>query len=204
MSKLLKVTLAIIVPVLFLITLVFLMMQLLGLNPKDGFKGLISDIPFMASHQTTSGSVKSSSGSGTQNAVKADVKEVQQKNQALEDELSSKTDKINELQSQLSAIQKQQADEKKAEQNKQKESQQTMIQQTYKNMDPVKAGAIFDKMDNADAAYYLNMLDNQTKANILQNLPAKKAAALTPLLKAMPEKTSAETAQAAQTANEGG
>ncbi len=193
MSKLIKVTLAIIVPVLFLVTLVLLMMQLLGLNPKEGFTNLISDIPFVSSHQTGSKQSKSLSVNNS-STLKAEVKDEQKKNQALESEVSSKTDKINQLQSQISALQKQQSDAKKTEQNKQNENQQTMIQQTYKNMDPVKASAIFDKMDTADAANYLNMLDNQTKANILQNLPAKKAAELTPLLKALPAPTATQTA----------
>lgn len=187
-GKMTKFTLAIIVPVLFLITLIFLMMSLFGLNPTDGFKGLIGDIPFVSSHQTKSAH---STGKGQDlKALKAQIKNIQHQNQALNAEISSKTDKVNRLQSEINAMTKQQQDAKTATKNKQEKNQEMMIQQTYKNMDPVKAAAIFDKMSKTDAAHYMNMLDDQTKASIMENLPATKAAALTPMLKAAVSSTS--------------
>ncbi|HET6871790.1 MAG TPA: hypothetical protein VFH42_02265 [Sporolactobacillaceae bacterium] len=68
-----------------------------------------------------------------------------------------------------------------------------MIASTYQNMDPAKAAAIFEKMSITEAAKDMNLLNNQTKAKIFENLAPDTAAKLTPLLAANPYQSSTPT-----------
>ncbi|MBM7644359.1 flagellar motility protein MotE (MotC chaperone) [Scopulibacillus daqui] len=132
-----------------------------------------------------------SSNEGSENQLTAEIeslKETVKKQKKtikdLNDQNKEKSDKINQLENDL---EQQKAEEKNqaTDAKKQKKQQRAnMIQQTYKNMDPEKAAAIFAEMKNPRAALYINMLDDKTKAAVLENLPAKKAASITPLLKA--------------------
>ncbi|MET1247892.1 hypothetical protein ABWW58_03775 [Sporolactobacillus sp. STCC-11] len=176
--KLLKVSLAILVPVVFLLLLAALFLKLSGLDPVEEAKNLVfQDKTSSQNQQAASGSSQIAQLKQENTDQKTQVKQLQSDNNKLKDQVA-------ELKNQLKQAQND-ANEKNSQAKSQtKAARQAVYAQTYKSMDPAQAGAIFDKLSVKQAAEYINLLDDKTKAAILENMDVEKAAALTPLLKA--------------------
>ncbi|MFT8871364.1 MAG: hypothetical protein ABF868_03625 [Sporolactobacillus sp.] len=176
--KFFKVLFAIFIPLLFIILLCLLFLRLAGVSPE---KFVSSVMPF---HQTNS--VKPLSGTSVEiSALKKQISKKDNQISKLQNQNDQKDDQISQLTSSLRQAQKA-ANQNSSSNAGGKVSKATMqvYAQTYKNMDAAKAAAIFSQLPTNQAAAYLNMLDNQTKAAILENMPADKAAQLTQQLQA--------------------
>lgn len=187
--KLLKVILAILVPIVFLVLLAALFLKLSGLDPIEEAKNLVfQDKTSSQNQQAASGSAQIAQLKQDNAEQKVQVKQLQSDNNKLKDQIA-------ELKNQLK-----QAQNDTNEKNNQAKSQttaarQAVYAQTYKSMDPAKAGAIFNKLSVKQAAEYINLLDDKTKAAILENMDVEKAAALTPLLKASATSTESSSTE---------
>lgn len=187
--KLLKVILAILVPIVFLVLLAALFLKLSGLDPIEEAKNLVfQDKTSSQNQQAASGSAQIAQLKQDNAEQKVQVKQLQSDNNKLKDQIA-------ELKNQLK-----QAQNDANEKNNQAKSQttaarQAVYAQTYKSMDPAKAGAIFNKLSVKQAAEYINLLDDKTKAAILENMDVEKAAALTPLLKASATSTESSSTE---------
>ncbi|RYL95342.1 hypothetical protein EWI07_02210 [Sporolactobacillus sp. THM7-4] len=179
--KLFKFLLAVLVPILFLLLLTLLFLKLAGLDPIEEAKRLVFGQGSPATMQTGNGT----SGSGSQIAALKQKIAVQNSTiKRLQSDSSKKSDQISQLNSDLKQAQAAAKQQTNASKNQASAGRQAVYAQTYKNMDPEKAAAIFEKLPTRKAAMYINMMDNKTKAQILENMTAGKAAALTPLLQA--------------------
>lgn len=181
--RVIKLLLVIIIPLLFLATLTFLMMSLFGLNVKEEMKSLGSHLPIVSNATDEKAKNKTVSGPSV-SSLKGKIAEQTKTIESLKAQISSQSDKISGMEKDAQVLKADKTKKDKTAESQAKLQQASMVAQTYKTMDPEKAGAIFAQMDNKEAANFLNMLDNKTKTKILENIPAKKAAALTPLLKA--------------------
>ncbi|MFT8317137.1 MAG: hypothetical protein ABF651_02545 [Sporolactobacillus sp.] len=185
--KFMKVLLAILVPILFLLLLVVLFCKLAGINPIQ-----VAESVLPGHHGQT---VQPVSGTA------ADIRQLNQEVSAqkkiikqLQSDTSKKSDQISNLNTQLKQAQQQANQTSSAKKNASKAAREQVYAQTYRNMDPAKAAAVFAKLPLRRAASYMNMLDNNTKASIMNNMTASKAAQLAPLLKA-------DTAESANTSS---
>lgn len=179
--RLMKVLLSILVPAVFLLLLIALFLKLAGLNPVDEAKNVLFGGSSGSSAQLSGGS---SAVSDQIVSLKQQVAAQQSTIKQLQSDSVSKSDQISQLNTQLKQAQAD-ASQKSSTASKQSQTaRQAVYAQTYRNMDPAKAAAIFEKLPTNQAAEYINMLDDKTKAAILQNMSADKAAALTPLLQA--------------------
>ncbi|MCO7174692.1 MotE family protein [Sporolactobacillus kofuensis] len=177
--KLLKVFLAILVPILFMLLIAALFLKLAGLDPIEEAKNLI------VKDQSSSQMQQSASGSSAQIAqLKAENSDQKVTLKRLQSDKNNLTDQVAQLKNQLKQAQNDANDTAKQTKNQNAAARQAVYAQTYKTMDPAKAGAIFSKLSVKQAAKYINLLDDKTKASILENMDVNKAAALTPLLKA--------------------
>ncbi|MFX3618461.1 MAG: MotE family protein [Sporolactobacillus sp.] len=185
--KFMKVLLAILVPILFLLLLVVLFSKLAGINPIQVAESVLPG------HRGQT--VQPVSGTS------ADIRQLNQEISAqkkiikqLQSDTSKKSDQIANLNTQLKQAQQQANQTSSAKKNATKAAREQVYAQTYRNMDPAKAAAVFAKLPLKRAASYMNMLDNNTKASIMDNMTAGKAAQLAPLLKA-------DTAESANTSS---
>ncbi|WP_332237435.1 MotE family protein [Sporolactobacillus sp. KGMB 08714] len=177
-SRLLKILLAVLVPIVFLLLLVGLLLKLAGLNPIVEVKGLL----FGNNAAQTFGGTSSNQITTLKQQIAAQQSTIKQ----LQSDNTSKSDQISQLNTQLQQAQAAASQKSSASASQAQTARDAVYAQTYRNMDPAKAAAIFEKLPTKQAAEYINMLDDKTKASILQNMPADKAAALTPLLQAQP------------------
>ncbi|RYM07181.1 hypothetical protein EWH99_00485 [Sporolactobacillus sp. THM7-7] len=173
----LKIFLSILLPVIFLLLLITLLLKFSGVDPVDAAKQLVGG------SSPAAGNENGTSVDGT-SALKQKIAEQEATIKQLRGDSQKKSDQITQLNDQLKQAQENAGQTAGAAQKQAAADRQAVYAQTYKNMDPVKAAAIFNKIPVKNAAQYLNMLDNKTKAAILENLPAGKAAQLTPMLKA--------------------
>ncbi|TCP30327.1 MgtE-like protein [Scopulibacillus darangshiensis] len=158
------------------------MMQLLGMDVKEKINSISKSFPMVQNKLS-----KREASGASADALKRKLASQSQTINQMKKELDTKISKIKGLKDDLKQIESQVKMQKKNNQSKEDARRASMYAQTYKNMDPEKAGAIFSQMDSKVAAKYLDMLDNKTKAHILENIPADKAAAITPLLNPKPE-----------------
>lgn len=177
--KLLKIFLAILVPILFFLLLAALFLKLAGLDPITEAKSLIfrNETTSQGQHAASGGSSQTAQLKAENANQNATIKQLQSENAKLADQVAQLKNQLKQAQNDANA------------KNTQAKSQaatarQAVYAQTYKTMDPAKAGAIFSKLSVQQAAEYINLLDDKTKAAILENMDVNKAAALTPLLKA--------------------
>lgn len=188
-KKLGKIIFAVLIPILFLLLLTGLFLKLAGIDPINEAKSLVfgsgqnpSIKPAYAPAATTTG-------------LKQQIASQNQTIKQLQSDNNNKSDQIAQLQNQLKQAQNQANQQNQAQKSQNQAALQSVYAQTYRNMDPVKAAAIFEKLSVKQAAKYINMLDDKTKASIMQNMTAAKAAAVTPLLKA-PANTGTSTGSA--------
>ncbi|WP_010630954.1 MotE family protein [Sporolactobacillus vineae] len=173
-----KVLLAILIPLLFLLLLTGLFLKLAGIDPISEAKSLL----FGSGQNPPVQSINSPAAttSGLKQQIAGQNRTIKQ----LQNDNKNKSDQIAQLQNQLKQAQSQSNQQNQAQKSQKQAALQSVYAQTYRNMDPVKAAAIFEKLSVKQAAKYMNMLDDKTKASIMQNMTAAKAAAVTPLLKA--------------------
>jgi len=180
--KIVKGILVVVIPILFILTFAFLFLKIAGFNVKDEISQLSSHIPFV-SHSGKS--VKQSGKVQTDTSEAA--ADLQNQIKQLNKDMETKDQKIDSLTSQINDLQQQLQDEKEAHSTATLDGKAKTISQVYQNMDPSKAAAILGTMKDEDAANYLNMMNNTTKAKILEQMEADKAAKITPLLTAPQE-----------------
>ncbi|WP_100487683.1 MotE family protein [Sporolactobacillus pectinivorans] len=185
--KLLKFFLALLIPILFLLLLTGLFLKLSGIDPVSQAKALIFGKGVSPAVQTSGVPASTSPGLKQQIANQnATIKSLQNDN-------NQKSDQIAQLQNQLKQAQNQANQQNQTQKSQNSAALQTVYSQTYKNMDPTKAAAIFGKLPVKQAANYINMLDDATKASILENMTPTQAAAITQLLKAPQNTNSSAT-----------
>lgn len=192
--KFIKIMVAILVPILFLALLATVFMKLAGVDPLDEAKSLI----FGRSESISQTSENNNSGTTQVASLKKTISDQQATIKKLQNDSQKKNDQIAELNNQLEQAQNN-AGQQQSGSGQSQEARQAVYAQTYKNMDPAKAAAIFEKLSTKQAAEYMNMLDNKTKASILENMSAAKAAALTPMLKPVQTGTSSTSAGTSST-----
>jgi flagellar motility protein MotE (MotC chaperone) len=175
--KILKIGLAVLVPVILLVVIGGFLLSLSGVDPVTATKNLLT-----GSHN----SEQSNTGpdSSQMEKMKKTISDQNDTIRRLQNDSQKKNDQIAQLNNELNQAQHN-ADQEGSSQEE--AARRAVYAQTYKNMDPAKASAIFEKLKTNQAAEYLNMLDNKTKAAILENMAPDKAAALTPLLKPLQE-----------------
>jgi flagellar motility protein MotE (MotC chaperone) len=180
--KIIKGILVVVIPLLFILTFAILFLKLAGFNIKDEISQVSTHIPFI-SHQTQT----------TANTTRTEKTDPSQTISSLQNELKTanqdiekKDQKIQELNAQIKEMDQTNKKEKQASIDAAAKAKADTISQVYQSMDPAKAAAIFAKMKDTDAASYLNMMNNQTKAKILEQMPADIAAKITPLLTGNP------------------
>lgn len=184
--KLLKFFLALLIPILFLLLLTGLFLKLAGIDPVSQAKSLIFGNGGNSTAQTAG--APASTTAGLKQQIAGQNSTITQQNGTI----SQLKNQVTQLQNQLKQAQSQANQQNQAQKSQNNAALQTVYAQTYKNMDPAKAAAIFNQLPVNKAATYINMLDDATKAAILQNMTPAKAAALTQLLKA-PQNTNATT-----------
>jgi flagellar motility protein MotE (MotC chaperone) len=173
-----KVLLALLIPLLFLLLLTGLFLKLAGIDPINEAKSMLFGSGRNPSVQSIHSPAATTSGLKQQIAGQnRTIKQLQNDNK-------NKADQIAQLQNQLKQAQNQSAQQNQVQKSRNQAALQSVYAQTYRNMDPVKAAAIFEKLSIKQAAKYMNMLDDKTKASIMQNMTPAKAAAVTQLLKA--------------------
>lgn len=175
--KLFKVLVTIFIPLLFFLMLVVLFLKLAGLNPVQVAQSIIP-----GQHTQTIKPVGGTAGEIKQ--LNQTISDQKQTIQQLQSDSNKKNDQLAQLQNQLKQAQQQANQQASAKKSADKAAKMQVYAQTYRNMDPTKAAAIFDKLPIKQAATYINMLDDKTKASILENMTADKAAQLTTLLQA--------------------
>lgn len=173
-----KVLLAIMIPVIFLLLMTGLFLKLAGIDPINEAKSLV-----FGSNQNSSVKPINSPASTTL-GLKQQIANQNKTIQQLQRDNNNKSDQIAQLQNQLKQAQSQSSQQNQTQKSQNQAALQSVYAQTYRNMDPAKAAAIFDKLSVSQASKYINMLDDKTKAAIMQNMTAAKAAAVTQLLKA--------------------
>ncbi|MTT32277.1 hypothetical protein GMB86_09700 [Terrilactibacillus sp. BCM23-1] len=176
--KIIKVLLVIIIPLMFLGILTLLIMNFVGLNPMAEMKSLING----KTEKTNQPAIKDNTVPNDATAMRREIASQSKTINKLRDEITQKSDQIDALNKQIQEA----SSTKKTNQTDQSQtspSKADLVNQTYRNMDPEKAAAIFEKMNIDDASAYINMLDNKTKAQILNNMDPAKAADITKLLK---------------------
>ncbi|QAA22343.1 magnesium transporter MgtE N-terminal domain-containing protein [Sporolactobacillus terrae] len=180
--KLFKVLLAILVPLLFIVLLAALFLKLSGVDPINEAKQLI--FPESSTSQQSD-----SSGTEETAQLKQDLSNAQTQNEQLNKDNKKLTTQINDLKDQFEQL-KNDAETSSDQMKSQSETAtQAMYAQTYRSMDPAKAGAILSKLSVKQAAKYINYLDDKTKAAILETMDPEKAAQLTELLEAKQSNT---------------
>ncbi|MFD2616888.1 MotE family protein [Terrilactibacillus laevilacticus] len=176
--KTIKALLVIIIPIIFLGILTLLIMNFVGLNPMAEMKSLINGKSEKTHQLANKGNTVPNDATAMRREIASQSKTINK----LRDEITQKSDQIDALNKQIQETSsnkpKKQTDPSQASQSK-----ANLVNQTYRNMDPEKAAAIFEKMSVKDASDYINMLDNKTKAQILNNMDPAKAADITKLLK---------------------
>jgi Uncharacterized conserved protein len=176
--RLSKIIFAILIPILFLLLLTGLFLKLAGIDPINEAKSLVFGSGQNPSVQPVNSPAATTSG------LKQQIASQNQTIKRLQSDNNSKSDQIAQLQNQLKQAQNQTNQQNQVQNSQNQAALQSVYAQTYRNMDPVKAAAIFEKLSVKQAARYMNMLDDKTKAAIMENMTAAKAAAVTPLLKA--------------------
>lgn len=183
--KFLKILLVILIPLVFVLTVTTLFLKLSGFNINQEVSTIASKVPVLSSFvghsKTATTSVTKTTGPTTQDLNKTiDEKNKQIAN--LQKQISSQQSKMKSLTSQITSLKKAAKQSANATQNKKAQEKANVIAMTFQAMDPAKAAAIFEKMTLQQAADDLNLLNNQTKAKIMEQLSPDTAAKLTPLL----------------------
>ncbi|MFT8707892.1 MAG: hypothetical protein ABF820_00630, partial [Sporolactobacillus sp.] len=145
---------------LFFLLLIVLFLKLAGLNPVQVAESVIP-----GHHTQSLRPVKSTTSEIQQlnQLISSQKKEIQQ----LQSDTSKKSDQITQLKNQLNQAEKRANASTASKKNASDAARAQVYAQTYQNMDPDKAAAIFEKLPTKQAASYLNMLDDNTKAQIL-------------------------------------
>jgi len=191
--KILKALLVVVIPLLFILTTIVLFLKIAGFDIKQETTDVAAKIPvlshFSSEHSANKGrdsrDKKNDEKSDEESAaLKQNIARLKKQVETLSSQVDAKDNEINQLNTTVSTMKKEQSQQQKTATNADEQAKAKVIAQTYQNMDAQKAAAIFTKMSTPLAASYLNMLDNKTKAAIMENLDPSKAAKLTPLLKA--------------------
>lgn len=96
---------------------------------------------------------------------------------------AEQTSKAEELEQQLEAQKEQQAAVQQTEAQATYQKEVKKLAQLYAGMSPSKAAAIFDKLTTVEALQMLSMMNNESKAAILEKMDAQKAADISIMLK---------------------
>ncbi|MFC4617345.1 MotE family protein [Camelliibacillus cellulosilyticus] len=177
--KLFKGILVVLIPLLFLVTLVVLLLKISGFDIKEEGGKLTSLLSFH-SQKVDNGSAGANQ-SDLSRQIETLKKQVNDKDHQIQDLKKEISDLENNNLKEGQGTNASNTGQSNSESNSDP-SQSKTISQVYGNMDPAKAAAIFLKMKDQEAANYLNMLNNRTKAKIMEELPPDKAAKLTALL----------------------
>jgi flagellar motility protein MotE (MotC chaperone) len=194
--KFLKVILVILIPLIFILTATTLFLKLSGFNVNQQVAQLTSHIPVVSTLLGTNASGSKNQGVSQTASTQSLTQQLADKGRQLarlESEVQSQQKTINDLNKQISDLKVKNQKTAAAQKTKKAQGKATVIASTYQNMDPAKAAAIFEKMSITEAAKDLNLLNNQTKAKIFENLSPDTAAKLTPLLAANPYQSSTPT-----------
>jgi len=181
--KIIKGVLVVVIPILFILTFAVLFLKLAGFNVKDEVSQLTSHIPFISHPESKNTAKQTSTSGGDQTQTIAELKD---QIKQLNGDIDTRDKKIDTLSKEINDMQKSEQDNQQAAAAEAANDKAKTISQVYQSMDPAKAAAILGNMKDDEAAGFLNMMNNQTKAKIMEQMSPDKAAKITPLLKALP------------------
>lgn len=195
--KFLKGVLIVLIPLVFILTVTTLILKISGFNVSKEATSLAAKIPIVSNfvgQSAKNSSQNQSIASQTQSATDTDLKnELSQQAQEItqyQKEESTQQQTIADLQSQVANLKASSIKDAQAAQSKKAQAKAAVLAATFQNMDPAKAAAIFEKMKVQDAANDLNLLNDQAKAQIMEQLTPDTAAKITPLLAGNPYSSS--------------
>ncbi|GGH82234.1 flagellar motility protein MotE (MotC chaperone) [Pullulanibacillus pueri] len=195
--KFLKGLLVIIIPLLFIFTMVVLFLKISGFDLSSETRQWATHIPVVSQFVDKKGTANQKSVSNDQadetKALKKQLSNARSEVKDLNKQMSTKDEQIKALNDQIDKLKSQEEQTSETAVNEEEQAKMKVIAQTYQNMDTEKAAAIFNQMSNDEAAKYINMLNNKTKAEIMENLSPQKAAKLTPLLESNSTTTDADS-----------
>ncbi|WP_085523976.1 MotE family protein [Tuberibacillus sp. Marseille-P3662] len=176
--KILKLLLVVIIALMFASTVTWMVLKVLGYEPTSTMTSWANQVPVVGAlaENDTSATPSSAEFERLQEEVKQKSKQIKQ----LEQQLTQAQTKNEQWEKQNQSLKQDKKQLKQTESDQQ--AKFNVITDTYENMEPGKAAAILAKMDHNKAAEYLNVLSNDVKASILENMTAEEAAALTSLL----------------------
>ncbi|SEB03295.1 Flagellar motility protein MotE, a chaperone for MotC folding [Thalassobacillus cyri] len=167
----------IIIPVIFAVTLTWIVLMIAGINLGDMAAKYGKDVPVV---QSLFPSEEEKSKEQRINKLQYSLDEKNDTIDQLEQDIAGKNATIEELEQQVGDLEAKLSMEESTDENK--DAQVKQVSSSFKDMDPGQAAAIIGNLDQPVAVTVLRNLPNSERGNILGELDPEQAATLTSLL----------------------
>ncbi|GAA0495614.1 hypothetical protein GCM10008986_22970 [Salinibacillus aidingensis] len=165
----------IVIPVIFAITLLFVVLSIAGINVVDMAEK--HNIPVVSAlvqgDEKTKNEKKDTQISELQETVKNKETSIEQ----LETKVESKEEKIAELEQTISELTNQLNDQKEKQQNQEEQVKEVSL--TFEEMDPESAAPVIENMDQEVAVKILTEIPSEQRGAILSAMNPEMAASFT-------------------------
>ncbi|MBU5673078.1 hypothetical protein KQJ23_14670 [Paenibacillus sp. MSJ-6] len=189
-------------PILFTVVLLGVLLALFNMNFRESLINFGERIPIVrnwipdsaskvASTETDDSEISAEeeeqkqreSTEATLKQLKEQVAEQEAQLAEANKQVSEQATKAQELEQQLEAEKEQQTAVEQSEAQAAYQREVKKLAQLYAGMSPSKAAAIFDKLTTEEAIQMLSVMNNESKAAILEKMDAQKAADISIMLK---------------------
>lgn len=174
------ILLAVLIPILFVITVALILSTVAGVNVFDAAKSYSGKIPFAGALFQKNASKLEIQTEKEIIQLQAQIKDREAKIDQLQTTINNRENDIQKAQSENSQLQ-QEIDDLTASQKESKRALKDIIS-TYETMSPKKSAPIIAKMSDAEALKILTNAKPEILANILENMDPVQAARFTEIM----------------------
>lgn len=173
---------AVIIPVAVVVSLVFVILNIAGFDAFNWLKEKGSNVPIVSNMISTDDAEQQQS---TEMHLQQVIEEKDEKIEELTQSMNDQEVKIQELEREITQLEKSELDNKDLEETMELEEEDTnkkvkTVAKSYEKMAPEKAAEILENMsDQSSLVLILKEISNDSRGEILQEMDPKKAAEVT-------------------------